>query len=187
MHGYDRADIDAIERHGPLGHPTDIRKVIDAYPYDFDWRASYAIKSVRASIHSPKITCIDSAIFSYGLLELYFPTTPRKLLALHRRDPQGEECGHCVTLYWVNGKVGAFSKSSFEGLGHRDPVYASPTDVAMSYAMAYVKMAFKPLYFGVASLEEVAPDIDWRRSPEALNVLSERLQARYEFSFGQAA
>ncbi len=62
----------------------------------------------RSSLHAPKITCIDSAILAYGLLELLFGDVKRRLLAIHRRDPvSGEECGHCVALYWNDaGKVG---------------------------------------------------------------------------------
>jgi hypothetical protein len=44
-------------------------------------------------------------------------------------------------------------------------------------------MGFQPLYFGVTTLEEVAPDVDWRYSTEQLNVLSERIQTSYAYSF----
>jgi hypothetical protein len=187
--GYQEADLERVRAlaGGPLERPEDIRRVLDTLGYQEDWRANYAIKSVRASLESEQITCIDAAILSYGLLELVFPDTRRQLLAIHRRSGQGEECGHCVALYWRDGKVGSFSKSSFPGLGHRDAVHADAAAVAVSYADAYVKMGFTPLYFGVTTLEEVAPDLDWRRSQAPLNVLSERLQARYEYSFRLAS
>src|SRR5262249_33406639 len=107
------------------------------------------------------------------------------------RDPAtGEECGHCVTLYWsATGTIGAFSKSSFDGLGHRDPMFASEHAVAESYAKAYLRMGFEPLYFGVTTLESVAPDVDWRFDPAPINVLSERIQSSYAYAFacgGQA-
>jgi len=107
------------------------------------------------------------------------------LLAIHRRDPKsGEEVGHCVALYWADsGRIGAISKSSFKGLGHRDPIFPDETAVASSLAKAYVDMGFQPLYFGVTTLEEAAPDIDWRFHPDELNILSERLQASYQYGF----
>jgi hypothetical protein len=35
----------------------------------------------------------------------------------------------------------------------------------------------------VTTLEDAAPDIDWRYSTDALNVLSERIQQSYAYSF----
>ncbi len=159
--------------------------MIDGYKYLDDWRANYRIQSVRSSIHAPRITCIDAAILAYGLLELLFDNTRRALLAIHRRDPKtDEQCGHCVALYWGNnGRIGSFSKSSYKGLGHRDAVFADEHAIATSYAKAYVDMGFQPLYFGVTTLEEVATDLNWRFDSSALNVIAERLQARYEYGF----
>jgi hypothetical protein len=169
----------------PFVGPQDIRRVIDNFAYLDDWRIDYRIQSVRSSLNSPRITCIDGAILAYGLLELLFPATKRRLLAIHRRDPKkDEECGHCVALYWgEDGRVGSFSKSSFKGLGHRDAVFADETSIATSYAEAYIEMGFQPLYFGVTTLEEAAPDLDWRLHDGALNEISNRLQATYEYGF----
>ena len=188
MNGYTEADLRRLREvagEAPLERPEDIRRVIDSYAYLDDWRANYRIQSVRSSLHNTRITCIDAAILSYGLLELLFPETKRRLLAIHRRDPKkDEECGHCVALYWnEKGKVGSFSKSSFKGLGHRDATYADETAIATSYGEAYVEMEFVPLYFGVTTLEQAAPDLDWRFHDGELNEISERLQACYEFGF----
>jgi hypothetical protein len=186
--GYSEADMRRLtERIGEvkLEGPWDIRRILDSYDYLDDWRANYVIQSVRSSLHAPRITCIDGAILSYGLLELLFPDTKRRLLAIHRRDPKkDEECGHCVALFWTaDGKVGSFAKSNYPGLGHRDPVYKSAEAVATSYAEAYVEMEFTPLYFGVTTLEDAAPDLDWRFHEGQLNEISDRLQAAYEYGF----
>jgi len=169
----------------PLLAPGDVRHIIDGCQYLDEWRANYRIQSVRSSLQSARITCIDAAILSYGLLELLFSGTKRRLLAIHRRDPKkDEECGHCVTLYWENdGRIGAISKSSFKGLGHREPVFADEASVAASYARAYLEMGFQPLYFGVTTLEEAAPDLDWRFHQGDLNEISTRLQAAYAYGF----
>lgn len=170
---------------GPFEVPEDLRRVLDAIGYLEDWRTAYRVQSVQASLHAKKITCIDSAILAYGLLELLFGDVKRRLLAIHRRDPvSGEEVGHCVALHWNDaGKVGSFAKSNYAGLGHRDAIFADETAIAASYAQAYLKMGFEPLYFGVTTLEEAAPDVDWRYSTDALNVLSERIQQSYAYSF----
>jgi hypothetical protein len=167
-----------------LEDPEDLRHVIDWFGYLAEWKSNYRIQSVRSSLHSERITCIDAAILSYGLLELLFSDVKRRLLAIHRRDQHGEECGHCVTLYWTDdNRIGAFSKSSFPGLGHRDAIYRDELAIATSYAEAYIKMGFEPLYFGVTTLEETAADLDWRFHPGALNEISERLKDRYEYAF----
>ncbi|MCU1277491.1 MAG: hypothetical protein JWM53_1037 [bacterium] len=185
--GYTARDEERLRFMAPprgFGQPEDLRRVIDGFGYLSEWKTRYEIKSVRASLHSPEITCIDAAILSYGLMELLFPEVKRRLLAIHRRAPDGEECGHCVTLYWSReGRIGAFSKSSFAGLGHRDPVFADEHAIATSFGDAYVKMGFSPLYFGVSALEDVAPDLDWRGSAEGLNALSDRLKERYQYAF----
>jgi hypothetical protein len=186
--GYSEGDLRRLtEMAGgePLTQPQHVRRVLDNFQYLDDWRLDYRIQSVKSSLNNTHITCIDGAILSYGLLELLFPNTKRRLLAIHRRDPKkDEECGHCVTLYWTDeGRIGAFSKSSFKGLGHRDAVYADETAIATSFAEAYVDMGFQPLYFGVSRLEEVAPDIDWRYGQGALNEISSLLQGTYEYGF----
>jgi hypothetical protein len=182
--GYSESDLSRLEGI-TFEIPEDIRRVIDAYKYLDDWRANYRIQSVRSSLQSSSITCIDAAILSYGLLEILFPDVKRRLLAIHRRDPKkDEECGHCVALYWnQEGRIGAFSKSSFKGLGHRDAVYADESEIATSYAEAYVAMEFEPLYFGVSTLEEIAPDLDWRFHDGPLNEISDRLISTYAYGF----
>jgi hypothetical protein len=184
---YTEADFRRIRElaGGPFEVPEDLRRVLDGIGYLHDWRSAYRVQSVQASLHAPKITCIDSAILAYGLLELLFGDVKRRLLAIHRRDPvSGEEVGHCVALHWNDaGKVGSFAKSNYAGLGHRDAVFSDEAAIAASYAKEYLKMGFEPLYFGVTTLEECAPDVDWRYSAGELNVLSERIQQSYAYAF----
>jgi hypothetical protein len=179
--GYTEADLRRVqERAGAtaLSAPGDVRCIIDSYQYLDEWRANYCIQSVRSSLHNSRITCIDAAILSYGLLEMLFSDTKRRL------PKKDEECGHCVALYWASdGRIGAISKSSFKGLGHREPVFADEASVAASYAKAYLEMGFQPLYFGVTTLEEAAPDLDWRFHQGDLNEISARLQAAYAYGF----
>jgi hypothetical protein len=186
--GYTAADIRRVHQvagDASLEMPQDLRRVIDSYEYMDDWRVDYRVQSMRSSLNGSRITCIDAAILAYGLLELLFPHENRRLLAIHRRDRQtDEECGHCVALHWgEDGRIGSLSKSTLPGLGHRDAVYAAVPAMASSYAAAYVAMGFEPLYFGVATLEEVAFDLDWRFSDTPLNQISDRLLATYEYGF----
>ena len=185
---YTQEDRERSEKaiQGFYRRPEDIRLILDGFRYRADWKEDYRIQSFRSALHSACITCLDAAILSYGLLELFFPHLKRRLLAIHRRDAQGEECGHCVTLYWNDtGLIGAFGKSSWEGLGHRDALYSDVFQVATTYAEAYRKLKIEPLYFGVTTLEEIADDLDWRFSAQAINSLSERLKEKYAYEFVQ--
>ncbi|HEX3343956.1 MAG TPA: class I adenylate-forming enzyme family protein [Polyangiaceae bacterium] len=186
--GYDADDLRRLRAKSDRGLAmvADIRRVLDRFGYLSEWRDDYRIRSVRASLRSDRITCIDAAVLAYGLLE-WFPEVKRRVLAIHRRDAAGEECGHCVALYWgPDGRVGAFSKSSYAGLGHRDPVFADEMALAASYARGYLAMGITPLYFGVTTLEEAAgADIDWRFSLDDINALSGRIQERYAYEFAR--
>ena len=187
--GYDAEDLRRLLARSEkgLGSVADIRRVIDRFGYLAEWRDNYRIQSVRASLRADRITCIDAAVLAYGLLE-WLPGVKRKVLAIHRRGPDGEEVGHCVALYWApNGKVGALSKSNYAALGHRDPVFADELEVAASYARGYLSMGITPLYFGFTTLEEVAGDIDWRHSPDDINALSAAIQTSYAYEFATEA
>jgi long-chain acyl-CoA synthetase len=188
--GYDADDLRALRQKDDKGLRVvgDIRRIIDRFGYLAEWRDDYRIRSVRASLRADRITCIDAAVLSYGLLD-WFPEVKRRVLAIHRRDAAGEECGHCVTLYWgPDGKVGAFSKSNYAGLGHRDPVFPDEMAIAASYARGYLAMGITPLYFGITTIEEAAgDDIDWRFSSGDINLLSSRIQEKYAYEFSSVA
>jgi long-chain acyl-CoA synthetase len=189
--GYTAEDLRFLREKDDKGLRVvaDIRRILDRFGYLAEWRDDYRIRSVRQSLRADRITCIDAAVLSYGLLD-WFPEVKRRVLAIHRRDERnGEECGHCVTLYWgPDGKVGAFSKSNYAGLGHRDPVFPNEMAVAASYARGYLAMGITPLYFGVTTLEEASKgDIDWRFSPDDINLMSSRIQEHYAYEFAQEA
>jgi hypothetical protein len=180
-----QAELSSLARFGiepRVRELADIGAILNVFPYQHAWRNDYKIKSVTTSLASDAIMCIDAAILAYGLLD-FFPSLWRRLLAIHRRGPDGEECGHVVTLYRdPNGRYGAFGRSNFRNLEHRPAQYDDPMTLALSYANGYRRNGFTPLCFGSSALEPLCEDLDWRRSPDPLNALSERLQACYEFA-----
>jgi hypothetical protein len=185
---FTREEIQAIASHDvPLCSLAAIGAFIDAFAYDANWAVDYRVKSVAASIASTALTCLDAALLASGLLDLFPHSSPR-LMPIHRRGADGYECGHAVCLYrGHDGLLGAFAKSNYPTLGHREPVYETERGVALSYARAYVRMGFVPLYYGSCSIDEVGADLDWRRSSKPLNVMSARLCERYQFEFVRGA
>lgn len=177
--------VDDLRRIGPLEQLEDVAGCLARYGYDGHWRENYRVRSLRASLEASTLTCIDAAVLAYGLLD-FFPEIERWLLAIHRRG-DGEECGHVATLYRHDGRFGAFSFSSFDGLGHRVAVFPDEHAVACSFAQAYVRMGFTPLFYGTVKLEEVAGnDLDWRFGVEDITQLSARIVARYAYAFDVA-
>jgi len=167
---------------GRFESPGDIARVLDNFPYEHDWAGDYQIRSAQASLMRPRIMCINAAILSYALLDC-FPQVKRSLLAMHRRGPDGVECGHVVTAWWAeDGRVGAFSKSNFSALDHRAPRHASLEGVALSYALGYLGMGYVPLYFGTPSLDALQ-GVDWRLSGDAFTDQLSRFIDAYEYAF----
>ena len=177
---------EAIERvhalaGGPLQLTGDVGRLLDNFAYEHDWAQDYQIRSARASLLLPRIMCVNAAILAYALLEA-FPHVQRRLIALHRRGPDGVECGHVVTAYWnPGGRIGAFSKSNYAALAHRPQTFVSLDAIALSYAKGYVSMGFTPLYYGFPQLDDMGAD--WRLSDAPLTALLERFTEAYEYAF----
>jgi len=164
--------------------PESIGPFLNSFAFRYDWRDNYEISSTLVALGRPSLMCFDAALLSYGLLDL-FPEVERKLLCLHRRAPDGEECGHVVTVYRdPNTRLfGGFARSNFEGLEHRAATFSSDTALVKSYAAAYQRAGLTPLYFGFLSLDDVSTGVDWRRSSEPVNELCERVKESYRYEF----
>ncbi len=177
---------EAVERvlelaGGRFELPSDVGRVLDNFAYEHDWVQDYQIRSAQASLLRPRIMCINAAILSYALLEA-FPQVRRQLIALHRRGPDGVECGHVVTAYWSpGGHIGAFSKSNYAALGHRAQRHVSLEALALSYARGYLSMGFTPLYYGSPRLEEIS--VDWRLADAPLTAHLACFTESYEYAF----
>jgi len=167
---------------GRFEMPLDILRLLDNFPYEHDWARHYEIRSAQASLLRPEIMCVNAAILSYALLEA-FPREQRRLIALHRRGPDGVECGHVVTAYWCQGGfMGAFSKSNYEALRHRPQHFPTLDALAVSFAAGYASMGFTPLYYGMPSLEDM-PGVDWRLAEAPLTQHLSKFIDAYEYEF----
>jgi hypothetical protein len=177
---------DAVERvadqaGGRFRSAADVGRVIDALPYEAGWQERYCVRSAQSALMAGRLMCLDAALLAHALLEA-FDGVGRRLLALYRRGPDGRECGHVVACHWSGtGPIGAFSKSGFAGLGHRERRHVNLQDLATSYARSYLEMGMTPLYFGLPRVE--ASGLDWRFSREPLEDLLPVLNGAFEFAF----
>jgi hypothetical protein len=182
--GYSAEAVDRVAdlARGRFEVPADILRVLDNFAYEHDWADAYEIRSAQASLLRPRIMCINAAILSYALAEA-FPQLHRQLIALHRRGPDGVECGHVVTAYWQDGgRLGAFSKSNYPVLDHRPQRFTTLEAVAVSYARGYLSMSFTPLYFGLPRLDDL-PGVDWRLGDAPLTPYLDHFKNSYEYAF----
>ena len=145
-----------------------------------------AIQSVRSSLHSARITCIDAAILTYGLLELLFTDVKRRLLAIHRRDPAtGEECGHCVALYWNDARQDR-RVQQVELRRARPPRRRlrrrarDRRELRRGLPEDGLRAALLRRHHARGGRAATSTGAS---SPATLNVLSERIQDRYEYAF----
>jgi hypothetical protein len=99
--------------------------------------ASSTCKSVRRSLIERKANCIDGALVAAAALQtLGHPPLIMDLEA--KRDDD-----HVIAVYKLRGHWGAISKSSYDGLGHREAVYRTLRELVLSYFDFYTNDAGK--------------------------------------------
>jgi hypothetical protein len=76
--------------------------------------------------------CMEGALFAAAAL--WHNGEPPVILNLRTTD---DDYGHVLALFKRNGKWGAITKTNHAVLRYRDPVYASPRELAMSYFNEY--------------------------------------------------
>ena len=115
-----------------LSTPEKIQDFVSAMPSNFE-PGGDTCHSVRVALRLNSCHCIESAFIAACALMLH--GAPAFLL-----DFQAEnDDDHVVTLFRHGRHWGAISKSNSIWLRWRDPVYASPRELAMSYFHEFVK------------------------------------------------
>jgi hypothetical protein len=160
----------------------DIERVLSTFDYKVDWRDDYVVESVSTLIERRRLMCLDAAILARGLLE-GFPTTEAGILAIHRRDGDGNECGHAAAFYRLRRRYGAFARSNYAGLRSVAARFEAADAIAYFYAREYLRIGFTPLMFGTCSLEDAFGEADWRFSRTPLEGIVERIMRTYRFRF----
>ncbi len=121
-----------------LNTPEKIQDFISAIPINFEPEGD-TCRSARNAIRANCCHCIEAAFISAGALLLH-----GKPALLMDFQASGDD-DHIVTLFKRGKHWGAISKSNSIWLRWRDPVYASPRELAMSYFHEYVKADRKTL------------------------------------------
>ena len=163
--GYTEADLGACahggrRRDGTRRSATRHRR----FAYLDDWRSDYKIHSVRSSLHAPA---------SRASTRRSCPTACSSCSSRRRSGGCSPSTGatrrrtrSAATASPSTGRGGArrvvLEVELRRPRAPRPPCIPTRRPSRRATREAYVDMKFEPLYFGVTTLEEAAPDLDWR-------------------------
>lgn len=121
-----------------LNSPEKIQDFLTEIPINFEPRGD-TCQSARMALQNNSCHCIEAAFIAAGALLLN--GQPALLMDF---QASGDD-DHVLALFKRDRHWGAISKSNSIWLRWRDPVYASPRELAMSYFHEYVKEKHKTL------------------------------------------
>ena len=114
-----------------LGTPDAIQDYLDGLSVNFE-ATGETYYSPRQVIRRQTAHCFEGALFAASVLAYH---GARPLLMDFQTIDDDED--HVVALFKQRGRWGAISKTNHAVLRYRDPVYASPRELAMSYFHEY--------------------------------------------------
>lgn len=129
------------------------------------------------------LMCLEGALYASYLFSN--AKVSNVLVGIHRVDGEGEECGHCICAYEVDGKYGAISVSYINGMESIRPTYDSPEDVVMHFAKAYLNVGYRPTFYGLYQAEDFSSALgyDWTNTRNDLSEISDYIINNYQYEF----
>jgi hypothetical protein len=121
-----------------LTSPEKIQDFLTGIPINFEPQGD-TCQSARMALKNNSCHCIEAAFIAAGALLLH-----GKPALLMDFQASGDD-DHVLALFKQDKHWGAISKSNSIWLRWRDPVYASPRELAMSYFHEYVREKHKTL------------------------------------------
>jgi hypothetical protein len=121
-----------------LTSPEKIQDFLTSIPINFEPQGD-TCQSARMALQNNSCHCIEAAFIAAGALLLH--GQPALLMDF---QASGDD-DHVLALFKQDNHWGAISKSNSIWLRWRDPVYASPRELAMSYFHEYVREKHKTL------------------------------------------
>jgi hypothetical protein len=121
-----------------LKTPEKIQDFLTGIPINFEPQGD-TCQSARMALRNNSCHCIEAAFIAAAALLLH--SQPALLMDF---QAHGDD-DHVLALFKLGKHWGAISKSNSIWLRWRDPVYASPRELAMSYFHEYVNEKHKTL------------------------------------------
>ena len=114
-----------------LNSPRKLQDFLNAMPINFEKKGETCL-SPRRALKENKAHCMEGALLAAAVL--WFHGQKPLLLDLKTND---YDFDHVVALFQRQGHWGAISKTNHAVLRYREPVYAAPRELAMSYFHEY--------------------------------------------------
>lgn len=158
-------DASEMQLFRSLRTPSSIQTYLDSLPINFELSGE-TYMSPRRMMLAKQAHCFEGALFAAAVLA-YHGEAP--LLLDLKTIPKDTD--HVVALFKLGTYWGAISKTNHSILRYRDPVYASPRELALSYFHEYV------LDNGKKSLSSYSKPFDLTRyAPKKWVTAGEELQ-----------
>ena len=160
-----------------LTSPQQIQNFLDNLPINFELKGE-TYMSPRRVLRAKTAHCFEGALFAAAVLA-YHAHMP--LLMDIQTIPADED--HVIALFRQTGRWGSISKTNHTILRYRDPVYASPRELAMSYFHEYIMNSGRRSMLAFSApfdLSRYAPE-RWVTAPEELDWLVEALDNSRHF------
>jgi len=127
-----------------------------ALPYNYE-KAGETLRSFRGVVRHGTAHCLEAALAAAVILEQH--GYPPLLLSFESID----HLDHVLFVFRENGGWGSVARSRDPGLHGRRPLFATPRQLARSYADAYVDLTGRVTGYAVADLRDLG-GYDWRLS-----------------------
>jgi hypothetical protein len=136
--------------------PRAVQDWLHGLPYNHE-KGGETLRTFRGVVRRGTAHCLEAALSAATILEQHgYPT---RLLSFESQDG----LDHVIFVFQEKGLWGSVARSRDPGLHGRRPVFASPREVARSYADTYVDLTGRVTGFAVAHLAELG-GYDWRLS-----------------------
>src|SRR5438128_12243883 len=138
-----------------LRTPLMVQRYLNALPYNNEPGGRATLRSFRGVVRHGCAHCLEAALFAAVVLEQH--GYPPLVLSLESID----ELDHVIFIYRRRGRWGSIARSRDPGLHGRQPVFATPRALALSYFDPYVDFSGRLTGYAVVDLRLMG-DYDWR-------------------------
>jgi hypothetical protein len=153
-----------------LRTPSAVQAYLNALPYNTE-HGGETLRSFRGVVRTGTAHCLEAALFAAVVLEQHgFPPLVLSFESVDLLD-------HVIFVYQRRGQWGSIARSRDPGLHGRQPLFATPRALALSYVDPYVDYTGEVRGYAVVDMRRLGT-YDWRFS--AVNVWkAERLLLDY--------